>query len=711
MSNSLTSTCVVAADSDLFVAVKQLWYRNKDYLGFFPEGAFDERADNGQIIAAIDASGSFLGYALLSVSRQKRTARLNHLCVMENARGRGIGALLVEEVRRRTAHCYRLDLSCRKDFPACSRWPSYGFDARYEVTGRAGKPLVVFAIDHDHPKLIPDHVSDDRLDVVLDVNAVLDFLEDGRSGAEETRALDADWLVPLVRLCVCEETRNEFSRHATAFHARLGELSSFHELKCPVDKFLAAQTAVQQLLGPAEDEQTAADYRQVARTIGCGATVFVTRDGPLLDNADILYEHFGIEVLRPSAVIIRLDELQNERQYQRQRMAGTVLSVQQSNDKAEDLARSIEQGSDGYRRKDTLPTIASCLARTAQCSVVTIDDADGRRLAVYCIERTSDQLLTVPLVRLPRDFVQQRLKSSLTKKIILDICNRGRGRSVLVTDAHLEPVLTEAVAEWGFQRCERGWVKLNSAVTGNPAEVVRTLRDVQSDLGLNCADYGDIFAALETPALTPPDAAAVERVLFPAKLTNCQIPSFIIPIQQHWATYLFDAKLADRTLFGADVDLALNPEAAYYRSAAQRVVEGPGRVLWYVSKNDDVPGTKRIRACSRIEEVTVGPAAELFRQNRRLGVYSWSNVLDIADGNPDGEIMVIRFSQTELFPFPIPFDHVQSVLQESGKGNYFQSPVRIPEEVFLKLYRAGHDAAALDPSTTLQGDSERNQDA
>jgi len=710
MSSPSFSTTLVVPESAMLQAVKELWQRNKAYLGFFPDGAFEERAQDGQIVAATNASGAFVGYALFSVSRQKRTARLNHLCVLECHRGYGVAGVLVGDVRRRTAFCYRLELSCRKDFPACSKWPSYGFDARYEVIGRAGLPLVVFAIDHDHPKLIPDNLSDNRLDIVLDVNTVLDFLEEGRSGAAETLALDADWLVPLVRLCVCEETRNEFSKHPTAFHTRIAELSSFHELKCPIDNFLGAQAAVHQLLGQPTDDRTAADCRQLARTIGCGATVFVTRDQDLLGHAEILYEHFGVEVLRPSSVIVRIDELQSEKEYQRQRLAGTVLTVRKSTDRAERLAHSIEQGGEGHRKKDTIPIITSCLARPGLCSVVTIDDADARRLAVYCIERVAEGLVTIPLIRLPRDFVQQRLKNSLAKKIVLDICSRARNGSVLVTDPHLEPALVDAVAEWGFQRCSRGWLKLYSGVVGGRSEVARQIRNAESELGLDCAGYREIAALLETTDLTPTDASAIERLLFPAKLTACHVPAFVIPIQQRWATDLFDAKLADQTLFGADIDLALNPEAAYYRSAAQKSVEAPGRVLWYVSRDDDVAGTKRIRACSRIEEVTIGPAMELFRQNRRLGVFSRKNVLDVANGDPDREIMVIRFSQTELFTSPIAFADAQLILQRSGKGNYFQSPLRISEEVFVQLYRDGINAPALDPSTALSSDPERNQD-
>ena len=36
---------------------------------------------------------------------------------------------------------------------------------------------------------------------------------------------------------------------------------------------------------------------------------------------------------------------------------------------------------------------------------------------------------------------------------------------------------------------------------------------------------------------------------------------------------------------GAEVELALNPESVYYRSARQRLPQCPGRILWYVSQD------------------------------------------------------------------------------------------------------------------------------
>ena len=113
-----------------------------------------------------------------------------------------------------------------------------------------------------------------------------------------------------------------------------------------------------------------------------------------------------------------------------------------------------------------------------------------------------------------------------------------------------------------------------------------------------------------------------------------------------------------------------------------------GRILWYVSADDEIPGSKRIRACSQLKNVVVGGSKELFRQYRRFGVYQWQHVLETA-GSLDGQLMALEFSDTELFRSPITWDSAQSILRGFDIRSTFQSPTEISEDAFLALYRQG----------------------
>jgi hypothetical protein len=155
---------------------------------------------------------------------------------------------------------------------------------------------------------------------------------------------------------------------------------------------------------------------------------------------------------------------------------------------------------------------------------------------------------------------------------------------------------------------------------------------------------------------------------------------------------LFDEHLARQTLFGADVELALNPESVYYRSARQRILDYPGRILWYVSSKGNFDGTMAIRACSRIAEVCVGKPKPMFRRFQRLGVYEWRDVIETARGDIENNIMAIRFHDTELLN-PVEWDVFQGILKEHGVKTNLESPIRIPPAVFQAIY-----TLALDPS-------------
>ena len=102
----------------------------------------------------------------------------------------------------------------------------------------------------------------------------------------------------------------------------------------------------------------------------------------------------------------------------------------------------------------------------------------------------------------------------------------------------------------------------------------------------------------------------IESALWPGKLKDVGIPCFIVSIQPQWAQQLFDKGLADQDLFGAQIDLALNLEAVYYRSKINSSgISAPARILWYVSENKAAGkkyhGIGSIKAYSRLEEVII----------------------------------------------------------------------------------------------------------
>jgi hypothetical protein len=260
-------------------------------------------------------------------------------------------------------------------------------------------------------------------------------------------------------------------------------------------------------------------------------------------------------------------------------------------------------------------------------------------------------------------------------------------------DPYLDDDILQALSADGFVSDSTGWVKLAPAVAETRSGLLGHLQSIATTHGELMPQVERFSLALggdgELPLATAVD---IERLLWPAKIVDAAIPTFLIPIQPVWAQELFDTKLSDQTLFGALKRLTLNREGVYYRARRPPVLSAPGRILWYVSRDKAgaIQDTSAIRACSRLEEVVVGKPKELFRQFRRLGIYEWKHVLKVARGSEEQPLMAVRFSDTELFATPISLKELRSTYAALGKGLMLQSPSRVaPPELFAQLYRDG----------------------
>lgn len=257
---------------------------------------------------------------------------------------------------------------------------------------------------------------------------------------------------------------------------------------------------------------------------------------------------------------------------------------------------------------------------------------------------------------------------------------------VTVTEKMLSDTDTDILREFGFTACDGSWVKITLQAVGD----VELMRNAVTKLEL-CADFEPArVAALDSiraaAELRQASAfAAVERQLWPAKVTDADIPTFIVSIKPKWAQHFFDAELGSQLLFGLREDLHLGVEGVYYRSAENNNLTVPGRVLWYVSK-DTGDGSMTIKACSQLEEVVVGKPKELFRRFQRLGVYGWPDVYAAAGKDIFADIVAFRFRMTERFRNPVGTDTLEAL----GIRAPFMSPRKISSSQFASIYSKGY---------------------
>jgi len=183
--------------------------------------------------------------------------------------------------------------------------------------------------------------------------------------------------------------------------------------------------------------------------------------------------------------------------------------------------------------------------------------------------------------------------------------------------------------------------------------------------------------------------------MWPAKLLDTALPSFIVPIQPEWAMHLFHARLAGESLFGSDPSLMLRLNNVYYRSSRPRRMEAPARILWYVTASRERPSTRCVAATSLVEEVVRGPAKEIFSQFKRYGVFEWAHVRDLAKDDPYGLVEALRFGHTEPFERPVDLARIRELAGRAGvQMPVLQSPSRVPTDLFSAIYREGFPSDA-----------------
>ncbi|WP_251056409.1 hypothetical protein [Streptomyces sp. ISL-94] len=255
---------------------------------------------------------------------------------------------------------------------------------------------------------------------------------------------------------------------------------------------------------------------------------------------------------------------------------------------------------------------------------------------------------------------------------------RERGAQVIrITDPYPSAVAKAAAGADGFAANADGLTALLVDVCGAASEVSGAAADIAQRL------------ALMVPAL-PADlsaevASVAERAWWPAKVMDSGLPSFIVPIEPRWSADLFDFPTM---LLPRDDVLGISREHVYYRSPGHRNESVPGRLLWYVSRGNPGEQGQMVIGCSRLDEVVIDDPDTLHSQFEHLGVYGRGEVRKAAE--PYGRAMALRFSDTEIFPVPVPYRRLRVLAEKLGLALSLQQLSKINSTLFQAVYEEGH---------------------
>jgi len=546
--------------------------------------------------------------------------------------------------------------------------------------GRNGDELTVWVHAlgpvEDLFSLAEETIADDRITAVLDANVFYDLHGDDAESDSESRVLLEPWVTDAVKLHLVDEIHNEIDRHLIAEKRDEYHRTASNYPEAPYDSHAAAEfiATIDEVLGrAAKRESERSDRKQLARSAAAGVNVFLTRDQELLDAAETLSARLQIQVLRPTELASRLDETERVAAYQPARLFATAYT--QSALRATDVEVVVDRvhhsrlGEKPGSLANTIRCLLGKVRSTSAHEVSVIRDSEQQPVAV--VARTHDPsagTAEISVFRVGHD----SLERTLVRQLLLQAIQANaisKLYKLTVSDTFMSNTVREALIELGFEKTDAGWLRYTPASIGLRRDLLRGL-----------ADKGVTVDGFEAAS-----AAELETRFWPAKVLGEDIPTFVVPIIPTWAAQLFDSDLAESELFGAMARIALNRENVYYRRPKNGHFAVPARILWYVKKEEGVDGTMAIRACSRLVSFETGPAKTLYSRNRRLGVYEWREILETAKGDPFGDIMVLRFADTEQFRTPVSLEETQSL----GITSIFPSPTKITEEQFAEIYRRG----------------------
>src|SRR5665213_2977034 len=452
--------------------------------------------------------------------------------------------------------------------------------------------------------------------------------------------------------------------------------------------FQSLVKTLQQLFPTDGSPSAESDLRQIAHTIAADIQVFVTRDGTLRSYGDKLYEKFGLTILFPTELINQLDSIKREAEYQPVRLAGSRMKEMLFKSEHEDLViEAFQQATLGERKTDFQRQLHRYLSHPNESECKLIVDESERPVVFIVRNRSATHATEIPLLRAARHPLAPTVVRHLLQQTLEESARANRN-CTKISDVNAGAVIVDAMQEIGFVPTGPTWIKINLAcvetaknITSRLLELANAAPELNDGVTLIAKALVDLQKN-PSPAL----ATQIERALWPAKIIDADLPSFIVPIRPEWAEHFFDEELASSRLFGLRHDLHFGREAVYYRAKQISGLKFPGRILWYVSQGNEKTGSMSVKACSCLDEIVIGKPKDLYKQFRRLGIYEWRNVWELADKNLEKEIMAIRFSDTERFHTPVSLQE----LERLGVAGPIQSPRPITKEVFAKIYSMGY---------------------
>ncbi|MGB1286598.1 MAG: hypothetical protein ACPG7F_08705, partial [Aggregatilineales bacterium] len=417
---------------------------------------------------------------------------------------------------------------------------------------------------------------------------------------------------------------------------------------------------------------------------------FITRDEKILSRSNEIFESYNLSIQHPIDMVLHIHEYLYFDDYKNMRLAGTNIEQRKVKSGEQNaLADNFRYSQSGEKKSIFLSKIRPLLIDRENLAAYVVENRDNEKLAFFICDRSEKTELKIPIFRVNESALNDNLIRYLILRFV-EISADEKRYITRITENLLHDKILTVLQSDTFIRSEKSWMKLNLPIVGNTYEVGALLeRALQND------QKAKVYYQIHTSLLNDESGyknweamSEIERIFWPVKILNANISTLTIPINVDWAALWFDEGLAQNTLWGAKKERAFNREGVYYSTSTNKNYKTPGRIMWYVTKHKNHAGSASIRACSRLDDIVIGTAKSLFRQFQHLGIYEWSDLYQLVDGDENKKITAFRFSDTQLLPHPVSYQRWKKVTQElRGAAPPIYSPSLMPKEIFEEIYK------------------------
>lgn len=677
----------VEAGSLLLSAVVALADAERRHIGLLPTAAWADYARRGHVLAAVEVEQPErpLGYVAYRLPRSE--VAIAQLVVTPEARGQQVARQLVEHLSATHADRRGLLALVRRDLPSYGMWRALDFVPIGDRPGRsaAGHRLTRFWRDHAHPDLLTWGGSDPEvMPVVMDANVFFDLhANPSTAHAEEVRSLLNVTLSGRIDLLVTPELDAEIDRNPDPDKRRAMHeaAASYLQARVPLSEVRAAEALLLKHGETAERKglNDRSDLRHAAYAMAAGASALVTRDVTAIKRLADPASQQGVALVTPGDLVTLVDMAEDDFPYRPAAVHGTGYVARQARPQERDLLRVFLSTGTGEKASAYDAILGRLAATRPSANRLLIEDPSGQPVALAGTRPTANFLL-VELLRVRHPSLAATLATHLVAALRAQ-ASSAQVSLILINDEHLTPEIRDAAAQDGYRRTTRGLLGLTLKGGRTHSELVAELEALTDEHPDLCSATKPLLTALDSLSRNPHQhmiAAALEHQLRPVRMRDSALPCLLVPIKPQWSSDLFGVPAH---MYLRPDGLGLGIEHVYYRSPSFACERAPARILWYVSQSGSEGGF--VAACSQLVEASTMPYRQAWRRFRRLGIYSWSDVIKAADS--EGRVRALRVIDSQVLPAPVPLSQLRVLARHHGQTLVLRSPQQISSELYESI--------------------------